>query len=162
MHLEYSLKNKLEPKKDDWFFLYILPAFFLGMSGYSLYMLEFDLIALIMAIPFTLMALGFHFKQKGNLKVVALNEPGTSKNFQICLNAAKSQEWEILDCTENLVIVAETKRTWRSWGELVTITFSENNIFINSRPSPYKKSSVATWGKNKININIIRSALCCS
>lgn len=156
------MKNEFEPKKEDWFFLYVLPAFFLGMAAYSFFMLEFDPIALIMAIPFTLTALGFHLKQKGNLKVVALNMPGTSGNFQICLSTIMSQEWEILDCTDNLEIVAETKGSWRSWGELVTIAFSENNIFINSRPSPHRKSSVATWGKNKININIIRSALGCS
>ena len=156
------MKNELKPKKDDWFFLYVLPAFFIGMAGYSLFMLEFDSIALIMAVPFTLMAIGFHFKQKVNLKVIALNKPGTSANFQICLEAIKKQEWEVLDWTENSEIVAETKRTWRSWGELVTIRFVEDNIYINSRPSPYKKSSIATWGKNNININIIRSALGCS
>lgn len=156
------MKNELKPKKDDWFFLYVLPAFFLGMAGYSLFMLEFDPFALIMAVPFTLMALGFHFKQKGNLKVVALNVPGSSQNFQICLEEIEKQNWEILESTDNSEIIAETKRTWRSWGELVTIRFEEDNIYINSRPSPYKKSSVATWGKNKININIIRSALGCS
>ena len=122
-------------------------------------MLEFDPIALIMAVPFTLMALGFHFKQKENLKVIALNFPGTSANYMICLEEIIKHDWEVLESKENSEIIAETKRTWRSWGELITIKFEKDNIYINSRPSPYKRSSIATWGKNKININIIRSAL---
>jgi len=155
------LKKELKPKKDDWFFLYVLPAFCVGVAGCSLFMFDFDSISLIMAVPFILMALGFHFKHKRNFKVVALNVPGTKQNFQICIEEIEKQDWEILESTENSEIIAETKRTWRSWGELVTIRFEEDNIYINSRPSPFKTSSVATLGKNKKNINTIRSALGC-
>lgn len=156
------LNQSIEPKKEDWFFLYILPAFFLGMAGYSIIMLEFDSISLIMAIPFTLMAAAFHFKQKQNLRVVTLDKPGTKENFDLCIAAIKENEWEIRESDDSSEILAHTKATWRSWGELVTITFSEQTITINSRPSPYKKSSVATWGKNNINISIIKKALKCN
>jgi hypothetical protein len=92
LHKDTVLNQSIEPKKEDWFFLYILPAFFLGMAGYSIIMLEFDSISLIMAIPFTLMAAAFHFKQKQNLRVVTLDKPGTKENFDLCIAAIKENE----------------------------------------------------------------------
>ena len=75
------LKNELELKKDGWFLLYAVPILLLSFAVFSLAMLEFEIVSLVMAIPFTLMALGIHFKQKSNFNVVALNNEGIREKF---------------------------------------------------------------------------------
>jgi hypothetical protein len=154
--------DDMKHQKDEWFFLYILPAFFLGLSGYSLYMLEFDAISLMMATPFALLAIAFHMKHRKNLKVVTLDKPGNSLNFEKCVAVIKEQNWEIIELNRDTKILAHTNGSWRSWGELVSIDFLSQEIRINSRPSPYKKASIATWGKSNENIQVIKKALQCN
>lgn len=80
-------------------------------------------------------------------------------NFESCLEVANSEKWTIVEIDKPDKVIFETNFSWRSWGELVTIIFEKNHILVNSRPSPYKKTSIATLGKNTINIDIIRAAI---
>ena len=145
-------------KKQDRFFLYILPAFFIGLSAYVFIMLEFDSLSLIMVIPFLLMAISFHFKHKANISFRKIQSNGEG-DYEKCIALAQSKGWEILATEKKQKIVAHTSGTWRSWGELVIINFYDNCLLVNSRPSPFKKASIVTWGKNRINFRAIEAAV---
>lgn len=63
--------------------------------------------------------------------------------------------WSIIDIEPNSFIQAESKMSGGSWGELITILLINDQILINSITSPFKLTSVITFGNNKLNINKI-------
>ncbi|GIU46794.1 hypothetical protein TUM3794_39800 [Shewanella colwelliana] len=146
-------------KKQDRFFLYILPAFFAGLSAYVFIRLDFDPVSLIMVIPFSLMALFFHLKHKANTSFKEMKTVGNKSVYDKCKEIARSNGWELLVTEEEQLIIAHTKGSWRSWGELVTFKFQGDLLLVNSRPSPFKKASIVTWGKNRINLKAVEAAV---
>ena len=146
-------------KKQDRFFLYLLPSFFVGLAAYVFIMLDFDLLSLIMVIPFLLMSLLFHLKHKKNISFKCVEVQNVNEAFHKCLEEINSLNWEIVVQIPDSRIVAHTKSSWRSWGELITLCFEENRLLINSRPSPFKKASILTWGKNRSNLKAIETAV---
>jgi hypothetical protein len=164
------VNTEIEPSSDDRFFLHWLPGTFLGLAVFSIgfaiylkYFVEADDVALIViviwTIPFSLIAIAFHLKAKNNLKFQILDSPRAKMKFKSCLETVRGEEWKVIEIDEPNKIICETNFSWRSWGELVTIIFEEDHVSVNSRPSPYKMSSVATMGKNTKNIKIIETAL---
>ena len=65
-------------------------------------------------------------------------------------NTAKELNWKLITVTGDM-IVAKTRFSWSSWGELITIVRDNQRILINSICDPGKWVSVASYGRNKNN-----------
>lgn len=71
-------------------------------------------------------------------------------------NIVKSNRWELKQ-KSNTLLIAKTKPPFisGSWGEQITIIYSDNKILINSICDPDKISSVISYGNNKRNVEKI-------
>ncbi|HHX8700350.1 TPA: hypothetical protein ACVO35_001264 [Vibrio alginolyticus] len=45
------------------------------------------------------------------------------------------------------------------WRELITVLFVDSDVYVNSRPSPFKRASITTFDRNKMGINKIAEML---
>ncbi len=96
-------------------------------------------------------ALVFYFIQKRRLKFKEISVVVSSKAFiKAAEESAKILDWEIIEQDSNL-FVAKSNYSWRSWGELITIIRDKERILFNSICDPDSITSVASWGKNKMN-----------
>ncbi|RYV02163.1 hypothetical protein SOPP22_11410 [Shewanella sp. OPT22] len=156
------MKLSIVPQKDDNFFLYHLPFFFLCLSAFTFYKLDSEPESFYFSAPLLFFGLVSHLKQKTNLKLLLLKSKASLADYDLCIEVIEKNGWEVIESAKGQKIIAQTQKSWRSWGELVTIIFNENSIFVNSRPSPYKMSSLTTWGKSKKNIKNLKCALKCN
>jgi hypothetical protein len=97
-------------------------------------------------------AAGFYYIQKRRLKFKTINVASDADTFIEAAKAtAKQLDWKIIKKTQNL-IVARSGSSWRSWGELITIIRTKDQILFNSICDPDNITSVASWGMNKRNL----------
>jgi hypothetical protein len=96
-------------------------------------------------------AIIFMFIQKRRLKFRTIDISVDKATFQKAVEqTAKELEWAITKKT-NDTIVAKSGFSWRSWGEHITIIWSENKILFNSICDPDNRPSIASFGMNKVN-----------
>ena len=101
---------------------------------------------------FFIPAILFYFIQKRRLKFKVVPLKISTEIFtKAGEETAKQLGWKILAQTSNL-IVATSSFSWRSWGELITIIKDKDRILFNSICNPDKRTSVASWGMNKLNL----------
>lgn len=103
--------------------------------------------------PWLIIAVIFLFIQYKRLKFKKVKSTiGTEEFKQIAKKTGDEMKWNFTTLNNNLVI-AKTEFNWNSWGELIMIIRKNDEILINSICDPNKKASVASWGRNKKNIN---------
>lgn len=108
---------------------------------------------------FLLPAIAFYMIQKRRLKFKVIDVTVNADKFmRIAEEIAKKNKWNIVNQKSNL-IVAKSGFSWRSWGELITIIRDTDRILFNSICDPDNKPSVASWGKNKINLRTFIAAI---
>lgn len=103
----------------------------------------------------------FYFKQKNSLRFQVYQYSGNRDNiFKILEELATRNDWTIEMKSYN-AFIAETNPGFfsGSWGEQVTILFNEKNIYLNSICSLNKKASIASYGRNKANVQLIVESL---
>lgn len=96
-------------------------------------------------------AIAFYFIQKRRLKFKTINVSVDKDSFNKAVErTAKELEWSIIKNTKDIV-VAKSGFSWRSWGEQITIIWSDDKILFNSICDPDNRPSVASFGMNKLN-----------
>jgi uncharacterized membrane protein len=108
---------------------------------------------------FILPAIIFYFIQKKRLKFkiinIAVDEAGFKKSIE---QTASELEWNVRKITKD-TIVAKSGFSWRSWGEQITIIWDKDRILFNSICDPDNKTSIASYGMNKLNRRIFEQFL---
>ncbi|PMN93190.1 hypothetical protein [Enterovibrio norvegicus] len=118
----------------------VIVAFYLVMLGSEV----LALISLVVSIL-------VFWKSKRNLLLKDTRYPSNEINYKNCKKAAVIHGWGTVSDIEMARLEFETAASLGSWGELITILFTSTGIYINSRPSPTKRPSIVTLGKNKLN-----------
>jgi hypothetical protein len=91
-----------------------------------------------------------------NLEVVDLDYPSSKKNFESCSFLANQNKWKKIYSDSKTIIIETPASGFTSFGERVTILFDQPSMRINSRPSPSRRFSVATFGRNKMNVESVK------
>jgi hypothetical protein len=69
---------------------------------------------------------------------------------------ADQLEWYIQIRTENYLIARTHPSHWSySWGERITILFSQDRILVNSICDPKKRPSIVSFGRNHKNVSTL-------
>ena len=101
--------------------------------------------------------LGFFIIQYRRLrfKKFEINLP-QEKIYKALTKTAKELNWYFVYGTEDIA-VAKRKGgfTTGSWGEQITVIFDNNQVLINSICDPDKWSSIASFGRNKQNVQTL-------
>ncbi len=73
--------------------------------------------------------------------------------YDALTKTAKELNWNFVYGTDNIA-VAKRKGgfTTGSWGEQITVIFDNNQVLINSICDPDRRSSIASFGRNKQNV----------
>ncbi|MDD9173871.1 hypothetical protein ERW49_09720 [Aliivibrio finisterrensis] len=140
------MKKHLEPTVNESLMRFMIPASGLVVAIYlaSSEHLVSALIALIISIY-------IFRKVKRNLLLRNTGYPSNLANYQNCKSAAIINGWSMVSDVEMVRLEFESSSTLGSWGELITIMFTSNGILINSRPSPLKRASITSLGRNRMN-----------
>ncbi len=115
-------------------------------------------ITLIMASVFWLITLWSFIKQKKGLRFYSISKVGTIKmNMQITRKILRDHNWQIVQSTSNFIQADgygfRDKIDLRSWGELLTIQITPNEILVNSICSPNRSfAQFVSFGKNTQNV----------
>jgi len=85
-------------------------------------------------------------------KKIVISFP-TDETFAIANKSIRKLGWKISSKDYNY-IVAKVYNGWLSgsWGEQVTVIVNYDSVYINSICDPDKKSSIASWGNNRKNV----------
>ncbi|PSU34580.1 hypothetical protein [Photobacterium lutimaris] len=106
-----------------------------------------------------LMSVAFFWKSRRNLQLLDTGYPASEKNFTNCQRVAVLHCWKTVSSLNMVRLEFETSASSGSWGELITIIFTPEGIKINSRPSPYKRYSIASFGRNRKNVQMVLDIL---
>ena len=85
-----------------------------------------------------------------------------AENYELVLRGMKPFGWVITTYRRNQRIEAKTPgfpATWLSWGEMVTVRFSGEDVLVNSICDPDAQSSVVSWGRNRKNTAAVAELL---
>lgn len=94
-------------------------------------------------------------KQRLKYRVIKTNLK-KEKLKELIIEVAKELEWERGTFSTKTYISSTSPRWWSgSWGEQITIIFSEDYVYINSICDLNKKSSIVSWGRNRRNENTL-------
>ena len=106
------------------------------------------------AWPWIIPAIAFYIIQKRRLRFREVKVEYSDQEFQEAIErTAKEYEWQI-EINDKNIFRAYRPWNWTgSWGEMVTIIKDKNLLYLNSICDPNKKSSVASFGWNKRNID---------
>lgn len=113
---------------------------------------------LIMTSIFWLITLWSLIKQKNGLRFYSISKVGTTKiNMQITRKILREHNWQIVQSTSNFIQADgygfREKIDLRSWGELLTIQITSNEILVNSICDPDGFfAQFISFGKNKQNV----------
>ncbi|OYU78922.1 MAG: hypothetical protein CFE23_16400 [Flavobacterium sp. BFFFF1] len=110
---------------------------------------------LVASSIFGLIGIAFFFVQKSKLKFKIIETNLSKENLKEIINrTANELEWHT-EIANDKIIVAKTHPKWwtGSWGERITIVFDKSSVMINSICDPSKKASVASFGRNRKNVN---------
>jgi hypothetical protein len=102
-----------------------------------------------------LIAIYFYQLQKKRLKLREVKADLSPEEMDLVIKKiAQELEW-IPVLIDNNIIVCKTYPGFLSgsWGELITILFDGDKIFINSICDPDKQMSLISMGRNRINAN---------
>ena len=110
------------------------------------------------SFPFLFLAISFVYIQTNGLKFKEIEIEYNEDEFVEAIKLTVEQlKWQI-ERNDNEVFRAYRRWNWSaSWGEMVTIIKQRDRLLINSICDPNKKSSVASWGWNKKNIETFRA-----
>ncbi len=97
----------------------------------------------------------FFILQRSRLKFKVLTVRLSQKELtayieQLC----KEWDWKPYFHNKN-IFIAKTKMGGGSWGELVTILFNGNEVWINSICDPDKHGSIVSMGRNRENVKAV-------
>ena len=145
------------------FFLLAAPTMFVfrifrnRYVGYTIGRGESELLTI--SLYFVLAAFLFYLIQYRRLTFRKMSIKLTSKEFKQLVEAVVlSSNWHILDQKSDSLI-AISDRSWRSWGERITILNYQDEIWFNSICNPDGHPSVTSWGKNRKNYNHVLESL---
>jgi hypothetical protein len=85
-----------------------------------------------------------------------------AENFHRVLNLVEKEEWVVRSMKRDSYVIAQVigfPKTIRSWGEQVSIRFHGSHVQVNSIGDPSGRFSVTTLGRNRENVEAVRSAL---
>lgn len=106
------------------------------------------------AWPWIIPAVAFYFIQKRRLRFREVSVDYSDQEFQEAIERIANQhQWQI---ELNNKQIFRSYRPWNwtgSWGEMITIIKDKDRLLLNSICDPEKKSSVASFGWNKRNID---------
>ena len=140
------MEKYLEPTMKESLLRFLIPtsglvvAFYMATQGHLL----LSSISIVMSIL-------FFWKCKRNFLLRKTGYPSNEVNYQNCKKAAVIHGWGTVSDIKMVRLEFETTASLGSWGELITIVFTSTGIYINSRPSPLKRPSIVTLGKNSAN-----------
>ncbi|NAW84448.1 hypothetical protein CAG69_20710 [Vibrio sp. V43_P6S15P86] len=140
------MKKYLEPTATESLVRAIVPLSGVFVTFY-LVMLGSVLLALL-SLVISILVL---WKSKRNLLLKNTGYPSSETNYKNCKKAAALHGWGTVSDIKMVRLEFETAASLSSRGELITIMFTSTGIYINSRPSPTKRPSIVTLGKNKLN-----------
>lgn len=108
-------------------------------------------------LPFGIVAIVFFFIQRNKLKFkIVETNLSKEKVKEIIEQTAKELEWYPEVINEKIIIAKTHPKWWTgSWGEQITIIFDKSRIMINSICDPSRKASVASMGRNRMNVNTL-------
>ena len=96
-------------------------------------------------------AIIFYFILRNRLKFKIIDVSIDNDRFHHAMKQAANEfKWNISEMTNDFV-VAQSGFSWRSWGERITIINDKNKILFNSICDPDKRTSVSSFGMNKVN-----------
>ena len=112
------------------------------------------------SLPFLILSIAFVYIQTAGLKFQEIKTQYDEDDFMEAIRLTVEQlKWQI-ERNDNEVFRAYRPWNWSaSWGEMVTILKQRDRLLINSICDPNKKSSVASWGWNKKNIETFKTNL---
>jgi hypothetical protein len=97
------------------------------------------------------LAVFFYYLQTKRLKFKVINIHVDEDKFKdAAQKTAKELDWKVIEKTGD-IIIAKSRISWKSWGELITIIRDNERILINSICDPDKWPSVISYGMNKKN-----------
>ncbi len=143
----------------DRYFILIAPLFFIFLSlmiSYFSIKPNTDFSFLLVAIPIFLFGfLTFYLilkrlESERQFKIIPFESEGSE--FEDCfINLG----WTISTQTDK-VIIGETKTSWFSWGESITIVFANKQLLFNSRP---RGRQPFTLNRDKVNYKKLCDAI---
>lgn len=106
-------------------------------------------------IIFSILALLFYLLQKSRLKFKGVDTTLTREELDpIIEKVANELEWTLHRNSKKMMTFKTNPSLWLgSWGEQITILFYKNRVLVNSICDLQKQSSVASYGRNKKNMN---------
>lgn len=108
---------------------------------------------------FAAVGLIFYFIQKKRLKLTSIKTNISKGDFdKIIEKISGKYRWQLLT-NNSKVVIAKTPFSGSSWGEQITIIFNGNSLLVNSICDPDKRTSVASYGKNAQNVQLIIKAI---
>jgi hypothetical protein len=110
---------------------------------------------IIFASPWLILTIAFYHIQKKQLRIKEINIKFTEKEFQEAVQRTVTENgWQIENNKDNLF------RAFHSWdmvggfGEMITIMWERDRLFLNSICNPNITSSFLSFGWNTKNIDI--------
>lgn len=104
--------------------------------------------------PWLIPAIVFYLIQKRRLRFIEVKVEHTDQEFYKAIErTAKEYKWQIESNNENIFRAYRPSNWTGSWGEMITIIKDKDRLLLNSICDPNKKSSVASFGWNKKNID---------
>jgi len=124
------------------------------VQGNPLSFREGEILFVIIPVVLSIIA---YVVQKQRLKYKVIRTKLKKERLkELIVEVAKDLDWERGSFSEKTYTSYTNPRWWSgSWGEQITILFSEDHVFINSICDLNKKSSVVSWGRNKRNENAL-------
>jgi hypothetical protein len=113
----------------------------------ALYLIPFLLVGVVIGISLGIFTLK-RIQDERLFVGVALN----ASEQLLIRDKLAALRWPIIEQTDKY-IVARTKISWTSWGEVITIVFDREQVFFNSRPD----AQPLTFSRNKVNLEKFQS-----
>jgi hypothetical protein len=106
------------------------------------------------------LAIFAYWWQKRVLRFRLFHTPHSSEeNYNRVLQLFEKKGWTIKQRHHSQFVQAAVPGYPKSWGELVTVRFLGNDLYVNSICDPAKYPSVTAYGNNRINVlTIVRAA----
>ncbi|MDD1796340.1 hypothetical protein LRP50_24780 [Enterovibrio sp. ZSDZ42] len=148
------MKKYISPTTNESLVRLLVPTSGLLASVYFLLSASY-----LLSLSSLLISVVFFWKSKHNLILLNTKYPPSKTNFHNCKNAAIIYGWHTVSEIDMVKLEFETNASLSSWGELITVLFTSSGILINSRPSPLRRPSLITMGRNKNNLQKLIATL---